>query len=114
MPASSAAETMLRAAGRSVRTPKLLQPSPSADTRTSVVPSGRSSMRVPRRLAKHAFRIPAEDQVTRGGIDRCRAYASDAIQVSHVERIVAAQQHTIGTGFADKELKRRFRMQDRV
>ena len=52
------------------------------------------------------LRIAAEDQVACRRIDRCSAHAGDAIQVAHVERIVAAEQHAVGAGFLIEEFER--------
>ena len=48
----------------------------------------------------NAFRVAAEDQIARRRLDRRRAHAGDAIEVAHVERIIAAEQHAVGAGFS--------------
>src|SRR5664279_1272235 len=114
MPASSAACTTPRAAAGSRRPPKLLQPSPIGETRKSVVPNGRSRMRVPRRLAQHGPRIAAEDQIARFRFDRQSSHAGNAIQVTHIEWIIASQQDVVMAGDLDEEFECSFRMRDRV
>src|SRR5450631_3008066 len=71
-------------------------------------------MRAPCRLTQYGPRISAEDQVTRHRFDRQSSHAGYAIQISHVERIVAAQQHAVMPGSADEKIKRRFRVRNRI
>src|SRR5690349_20633594 len=99
-PASSAACTTLCAAAGSSLTPKLLQPRPTAETFRVVVPKGRSRIGLPGG-AEHALRIPAEDKIAVGGRDRKRLDTRHAVEVAHVERIVAAEQHVVGAGRRD-------------
>src|SRR5215472_2549727 len=113
MPASSAACTSRRVAVRSSRVPRLLQPSPTAETCRSVAPNFRCSIWLLRRI-QQAARIAADDQLAVTRRNRQRLDARDAIEIAHVERIVAAEQHMIGADRGDQELERRCRMQDRI
>src|SRR5689334_10745662 len=91
MPASSAASTTLRVPARSSRVPKLLQPSPTAETCSFVAPQVLCSM-VLARYAQYAARVAAEDQVAILRRNGELFDARHAIEISHVEGIVAAEQ----------------------
>src|SRR6266545_8339902 len=112
-PASSAACTTLRVASRSRRMPKLLQPRPTAETRNPVVPNARCCMSAVHE-AEHARRIAAENQDTilRGdcqSLDACHA-----VEIAHVEGVIAAEQHAFRADRADQEFERLLGMEDRI
>src|SRR6267154_1624009 len=113
MPASSAASTRFRVAARSSRMPTLLQPRPTAETCSPVVPKGRWSMPSGSRL-EDAVRIAAEDQIAIGRGNRQSLDARNAIEIAHVERIVAAKQHVLDANRRDHEFERVLGMQNGV
>ena len=62
----------------------------------------------------NVFGVAAEDQISRRRIERRRANAGDAIEVAHVERIIAAEQHAVGADFFDQEFEDRRLVHDGV
>src|SRR5258707_14306844 len=113
MPASSAAWTRFRVAARSSRMPTLLQPRPTAETCSPVVPKLRCSMPSGFRF-EDAVRIAAEDHVAIRCRDRKLLDARHAIEIAHVERIVAAKQHVLDADRGDHEFERVLGMEDGV
>ena len=67
-----------------------------------------------RSLAEQCPRVAAEDKIARGRCDIQRLDARDTIEVAHVERIVAAEQHAIRPDTANQKFERRLRMKDGV
>src|SRR5579862_3162048 len=101
MPASSAACTTRPVAARSSRMPKLLQPRPTAETSRLVVPNCRCSISGSR--VENAIRVAAQDQIALRRRDTEGLDPRDAIEIAHVERIVAAEQYVVGAGRGDEE-----------
>src|SRR3954465_5073814 len=96
MPASSAASTTLALASASIRMPKLLQPTPTSDTRSDPIErvsisSGLDSRTVAWRVAPHPIRraIRVLDPVT-GGHGRRRVVFQVIGEHPHQFRIHAA------------------------
>src|SRR4051812_5140784 len=100
MPASSAAPTTFCVCARSSRMPKLLQPNPAAETFRLVVPKLLCSMALARQ-AQDAARIAAENHVAILGRNVQRLDARHAVEIAHVERIVAAEQDMLRAGRRD-------------
>src|SRR6266849_5623246 len=96
-PASSAACTTFCVAAASSRMPKLLQPRPTAETCKPVCANSRCSMSAIRQSEK-ARRITAEDllAVLRRNVERLDA--RHAVEIAHVEGIIAAEQHVLHAG----------------
>src|SRR5712691_4789280 len=113
MPASSAACTTRRVAARSRRVPKLLQPTPTSETRSPVCANCRCSISGAGK-AKHARRVAAEDQVAIVRGNRKLADARDAIEIPHVEGIIAAEQDVRRADRRDQEFERRPGMKNGV
>src|SRR5712691_4694677 len=113
MPASSAACTTRRVAARSRRVPKLLQPRPTSETRSPVCAKFRCSMSGAGK-PKHARGVAAEDQVAIGRGNRKLPDARDAIEIPHVEGIIAAEQDMRWADRRDQEFERLPGMKDRV
>src|SRR5882762_4384991 len=85
MPASSAAPTTFCVCARSSRMPKLLQPNPAAENHVAI-------------LRRNVQRLDARH----------------AVEIAHVERIVAAEQDMLRAGRRDQELERALVVKDRV
>src|SRR6267142_2702944 len=112
-PASSAACTTLSAASRSRRVPKLLQPRPTAETRSPVCAKSRCSISGARK-PKHARGVAAEDQIAIVCGNRKLLDTRDAIEIPHIEGIIAAEQDMRCADRRNQKFQRLPGMKDRV
>src|SRR5262249_21287971 len=86
---------------------------PAALSSTERVSSGKRPRLVAGR-AEQRPRPPAENGRLLGGRNRQAANLRHALRHAHVEGIVAAEQHAVGTRIADEELEHLFRVHDGI
>jgi hypothetical protein len=65
-------------------------------------------------MPENSRRVAAEDQIALVGGDRQRLHPCDAVEIAHVERIVAAKEHLAGTDRGDEKFERRLGVEDGV